>query len=1096
MSDLVFAEEIYEKHLRVINNVKFTYREIDIISCILSGKTPHAIANFLSTTKKTLELQTVNTHIQNIRKKIGGSARGSIIDFIEKSDKYKIVQQYYLCLLVQKGFYESLNEVASFLKDRIESFSITRYQQVIDSLQKQDYNSKILLINYLQNSLKLLTDNVRVDKQQHYSSLPPLPSSLSAKHYKIYILEPSLVTTEQMEGKEHEIVLERLDFKKHITNTLLLSLGPIDNRNIIYKSFDYIDVSMYENQYFLFFEILKKFFHNHRNRIEEILVKFNERYNTIVSSGSPDSSNYLKATKTYNNSKNSILIKLKSLPHLYIYAILAVLILCLCLIKKSSYTQNIEQKYNKTTNVTIESAWNTPYLPVYFVNRTRLRDEILSKLQHNEQKLNQAILVGLHGLGGVGKTYLALDAVNNPVKHYSFRGWITANDEDKLKANYFKLGNELGLLRDDMKEEQKISVVRNWFNSQESLLLVFDNVPNIEIIEKYLPQKGDIIITSRNYKIPSAIEVDVMEESESLELLKNLISNSQCHDKCTTLVKKLGYLPLAISQAGAYIAQNQITIDKYLELYKEEKNILLSSEVMPVSDRHIPVYIAWNLSLKEIRDNDKTGKAINLLNILAFCHFVDIPKSFLIEYLYGVTDNKTEIEFNKIVSFLRQYSLLKVTPDTVAIHHLLQDCIRSTMNLQEQKIVLKKAIDTIKKIYPLENKKSNDYELVKILLPQIEDLYFYTKKHLGLLDSVQLIIYIADAYRKLGDYNKAKTLLEEALTIQENYYGTHNHVEIITTLNVLGHVYLWFGDYKKAKELLEEALNFHQKHHSTHNRKEIALILHRLGHTYLWLGDYNKAKTFLEEALTIQENYYGTRKHIETSSTIRRLARVYLSLGDYNKAKVLSNEALTFYENYYGTRKHIEITFILNTLGRTYLWSGDHSKAQILFEEALSIQEHYYGTRKHTEIAFTLSRLGQTYLLLGDYNKAKTLLKEALAIQENYYGTHNHVAIIYTMDVLGETYLRLGEYCMARELLEKAMAFQESYYGPNHPEVANALISLAQLENITHNDNYALSLVERASNILQNYPGLNLEHNYIKKAKKIKQQILNKKDNL
>ncbi len=214
--------------------------------------------------------------------------------------------------------------------------------------------------------------------------------------------------------------------------------------------------------------------------------------------------------------------------------------------------------------------------------------------------------------------------IYNPAKDYSFKGWITANDEDKIKADYFKLGNELGLLKDGMNEDQKIAIVKNWLNSQEDLLLVFDNVPNIEIIEKYLPQKGDIIVTSRNYKIPSAIDVNGMEEPEALALLRNLIADSRCEDKCIILAKKLGYLPLAISQAGAYISHNTMTIDEYLHLYNGEQDILLSSEVMPISDKHAPVYIAWQLTLKEIKEKDKTGKAIDLLNLISFCRYSKI----------------------------------------------------------------------------------------------------------------------------------------------------------------------------------------------------------------------------------------------------------------------------------------------------------------------------------------------------------------------------------------------------------------------------------------------------------------------------------------
>ena len=99
-------------------------------------------------------------------------------------------------------------------------------------------------------------------------------------------------------------------------------------------------------------------------------------------------------------------------------------------------------------------------------------------------------------------------------------------------------------------------------DNQESLLLIFDNAPDMEIVEKYLPQKGDVIITSRNYNIPSAIEVYCMEKNEALALLKKLLNITESEKECTELVQKLGYIPLAISQAGAYISFNKRRVQK------------------------------------------------------------------------------------------------------------------------------------------------------------------------------------------------------------------------------------------------------------------------------------------------------------------------------------------------------------------------------------------------------------------------------------------------------------------------------------------------------------------------------------------------------
>ncbi|MDD9335734.1 MAG: LuxR C-terminal-related transcriptional regulator [Rickettsiaceae bacterium] len=85
--EILCPQEIYEKHLMIINGIRFTPREIDIIACIMHGKNAKGIANFLSTKDKSLETKTIESHILNIKRKIAANSREGIISFIEKSDK-------------------------------------------------------------------------------------------------------------------------------------------------------------------------------------------------------------------------------------------------------------------------------------------------------------------------------------------------------------------------------------------------------------------------------------------------------------------------------------------------------------------------------------------------------------------------------------------------------------------------------------------------------------------------------------------------------------------------------------------------------------------------------------------------------------------------------------------------------------------------------------------------------------------------------------------------------------------------------------------------------------------------------------------------
>ena len=1119
-----------------IENIEFTHREIDVISCILNGRTAaKEIAMLLGISPKVVETYKANINLklryinQNIR------------NFMERSRKFHVVKEHYLHLSNEFYFHFFLKKTAKILKS-------VKSSKPIVLIYVKDNDSSFFIGNSKQLGVK---DYLRVAGfDVRLSEIKNITYELT-DCIKIFVVTDKLCDYLNLNKDKLPNFSENFLNNEDTVNLLNLFVSEIEVETSTLKTLKITTGIVFtENYYTCFYNLLSNILKNPKE-LEDLYSEFLKNYNEKVPINI--SNDHIKSIKenvyieyeVFKNRQNFSIFETAQEPqegtiklanesnkistwtffekNRYYFILTFVLVIMITI---SAYL------YFKRAK---EEPWNTPYLPEHFVNRTSLRDKIINKLKHDNHKINQAILVGLHGLGGVGKTYLALDMIYNPLKNYDFRGWIRADDEDKLKADYIKLGSDHSLLRNDMLEEQKITLVKDWLNGKKNLLLVFDNVQNIEIIEKYLPQKGDIIVTSRNYKIPHAIEVDGMEEAEALELLRNLISDKICKNKCISLVKKLGYLPLAITQAGAYIEQNKITVDKYLELYNEEQSTLLLSDIMPVSDKHIPIYITWNLSLKEIMEKDKTGKAIELLNLISFSHFIDIPKSFLMEYLYGKVDKKIEIEFNQIVTFLRQYSLIKSNTNNLAIHHLLQDCIRSNINSQTQKLVLKKIIDTIKKIYPLDYKSADDYEVVKILLPHIESFLVHSREHLRPIDIVQLEICNADAYLKLGYYdNRAKILLENALEIQASFYGTRKHKEITFTLNRLGQAYLWLSDYSKAKELLEEALDIQKSYYVTNDHIEVAFTLSRLGYAYLWLGDYNKAKMLLEEALTIQKEYYGTskhielvfalsrlgqtyswlgnyfkaktlleealitqeeyyhtRQHIEIAYTLRRLGTAYLDTGNYNKSKEALEEALAIQTESYGSNNHIEVAFTLSRLGYSYIWSGDFDKSKTLLEEALIFQENHYGTRKHIEISFTQSRLGELYLYMGDYHKSKELLEEALHFQQSYYHILNHIDTTYIMRALGLVYLNLKNYNKSKELLNEALVVQENYYGLYHPEVACTMIALAEFYYATKNEKDALSLVERANNILQNYKSLDPEYHFIKKAISLKKKILN-----
>ena len=106
-NEIVLPPFLYYEHFETISNVKFSFREIDILACVLNGRSVKGIAHFLSISPHTVE-----THIRNIMRKIECGSRDGVITFIEDSGKFSILKHYYACLLISSFFKHSLSEIA------------------------------------------------------------------------------------------------------------------------------------------------------------------------------------------------------------------------------------------------------------------------------------------------------------------------------------------------------------------------------------------------------------------------------------------------------------------------------------------------------------------------------------------------------------------------------------------------------------------------------------------------------------------------------------------------------------------------------------------------------------------------------------------------------------------------------------------------------------------------------------------------------------------------------------------------------------------------------------------------------------------------
>jgi TIR domain/NB-ARC domain len=214
--------------------------------------------------------------------------------------------------------------------------------------------------------------------------------------------------------------------------------------------------------------------------------------------------------------------------------------------------------------------WEVPLLRnPNFTGRDRMLDRLRSALRSGRPAaLTQAIA----GLGGVGKTQLALEYAYRYASDYSLVCWVRAEEATSLASDYARMAAKLKLPEKDLPNQQEIvTAVRDWLTHNPGWLLIFDNATGPEECADYFPRSntGHILITSRNQvwrRNAEPLSVQQFSREESIAFLQKRSGRDE-QDAAEALSEAVGDLPLALAQAAAYVESNGISIKEYVDLY-------------------------------------------------------------------------------------------------------------------------------------------------------------------------------------------------------------------------------------------------------------------------------------------------------------------------------------------------------------------------------------------------------------------------------------------------------------------------------------------------------------------------------------------------
>ncbi|BEL05074.1 hypothetical protein Q0Z83_032650 [Actinoplanes sichuanensis] len=241
----------------------------------------------------------------------------------------------------------------------------------------------------------------------------------------------------------------------------------------------------------------------------------------------------------------------------------------------------------------------------------------------------------IHGLGGIGKTQLLIEYAYRFAVEYDIIWWIPAEQNESISTAINGLASQMGITQHTFVDDT-VTAVWNALAHRGAWLLIFDNADSPEQIEKYLPpQSGDVLISSRNpswRRVADPVELPVMRESEAVAFLGKRLRDEQGPDGGAAteedrrvVARRLGYLPLVLEQAAAYMEDTGLEPADYLELLAEvgEREML---------DRGQPAFHQDNmnrtldLSTEKIRESPDADA---LLKLCSFLYPDDLPRDLL-----------------------------------------------------------------------------------------------------------------------------------------------------------------------------------------------------------------------------------------------------------------------------------------------------------------------------------------------------------------------------------------------------------------------------------------------------------------------------------
>ncbi|BAH44559.1 hypothetical protein BBR47_35820 [Brevibacillus brevis NBRC 100599] len=673
------------------------------------------------------------------------------------------------------------------------------------------------------------------------------------------------------------------------------------------------------------------------------------------------------------------------------------------------------------------------------------------------------------GLGGMGKTQIAVEYSYRNIDNYRVVWWIHAENQNSILADIESLLIELKIpIKDEKNDSIVLKQLKRWMEQNNNWLLVFDNANSEEEIDNYLPNlfNGHVLITSRDSNWPGynyPLTIDKLNREHSMDFLirKTKVSSNECVH-LDELANILNDIPLALDQAGAYIQQTGLTIKEYQDRFIKHRSILTSKGI-PL-DYEYTIATTWEISLNKV--GSLLPVAINFINFCAFFSADNIPKKLFYNCLDSSSNKisfyiKDEFILDEILSLLKRYSIIEINGKRITMHRLVQGVIQDGLSKEEKRVTAEVCWDVISynlSLYP-------DYEqLDSDLLNNSLTLVDNFESDLNFIPVILETLNIVGHHQyKKGAVREAHTIFERALKIGLGIYdGEDNRLvkEYISYAQVLSEI----GKYNLSHDYLSKALEC--KDLNTGLKAQINCMLCT---NLVALGSLDAANYYLTETLQLLEssNDLEDLKGINILDVVNNIAKQFKLNGDYKSAEKYYYQIIDFcrFAEHHVPQAKTTIASVYSSLCLMYIDLEETEKAIGYSQQAIAINEMFYPNKEHPDLARDYNNLGLAYLYSHKYDLAKKYFKRAYRIYKNIYENEINVDLVSVTNNLGMVSEAQKDLEVAKGYYETALGYLEMFNNPLHPAKAQCLFNLGAILSASGQVDKAIEMLKEVLKI-------------------------------